>query len=550
MLFIFCFGVFHYYSFNSLDTSISFYISVSSVFICIISFILISFYTGLFKITETSLIINEFVNKLVALDRNVIDRHGTESLCEDFIKYATANESRIIELYSRVLPFFVCFASIITSLIYVDKKALFFVAYVILILHVIIPFFMLIKHVFGVSKAEVFIKKFARMLLNSTRGIQFFGVNGAVFAKLNEEIKGMMKEEYSISRKELWKLFFSLCVIFTTICFSYFITDFNYSRQVLQATNSYIIPCVSSVFLYVIFLRSLLKYKKLANSNTKIIEMMQRYLLTSDNCSGLAKSLTKFSAKFDPTKKLIIAFHGVSLNNKFAESNKPIFNDLTFSVLPSEMISIVGENANKYGSYIYDMILKFYTIQSGNIYISGLNINNLSANALRKKFYVFKEDFGLINGTVRDNILYTLRLNRLDKHSLLSIINRIGLATHADDNVFNEFGDIAVSQKVLIKLQMARALLIDTNSSCYDAILIETPLYFSDPETEKLFYEIINISFQKKIIMIITDKPSIIIKSHKILYLGHDKNLFGSHADLVNDRSYQEFIASRVYPNL
>jgi ABC-type multidrug transport system fused ATPase/permease subunit len=512
--------------------------------VCIISFILISFYTGLFKVTKTSQIINEFVNRLISLDGNVIDKAGAESLCEDFIKYTKANESRLIELYSRVLPFFVCFISIILFLFYIDKKTLFFVAYVLLILHVIIPFFMLIKHIFGVGKTEVFIKKFARMLLNSTRGIQFFGAKEIVFSRLNDDIKKMMQNEFSISLKELWRLFFSLCVIFTTLCFSYFITDLDYSKKVLQATNLYMIPCSSSIFLYIVFLRSFLKYKKLSGNNIPTAEVMQRYLLADDNCQYLTK--------FDSNKKLIIAFHGVSFNNRFAESDKPIFNDLTFSVLPSEMVSIIGENAYKYGSYIYDMILKFYTIQSGSIYISGTNINNLEAQVLRRKFYVLKEDFGLINGTVKDNILYTLHLNKFDKRKLSSVINKIGLASHIEDDIFNEFGDIAVSQKILIKMQMARALLIENaDSNCYDAVLIEPPLYFSDPETEKLFYEMVNISFQKKIIMIITDKPSLIIKSHKILYLGHDKSLFGAHADLVNDKSYQTFITNKIaYPKL
>jgi ABC-type multidrug transport system fused ATPase/permease subunit len=60
-----------------------------------------------------------------------------------------------------------------------------------------------------------------------------------------------------------------------------------------------------------------------------------------------------------PDDRIFIAFHGVYFQDPTKISDVPLLNDISFSALPGEQISITGENLFK-GTHIFELILKYY----------------------------------------------------------------------------------------------------------------------------------------------------------------------------------------------
>lgn len=103
---------------------------------------------------------------------------------------------------------------------------------------------------------------------------------------------------------------------------------------------------------------------------------------------------------------------------KYTEGNV-CFEDITFSYNPQipliknfslmvnkgSRIAIVGPTgAGK--TTMVNLLMRFYDVNSGNIYIDNININKLSKDSLRKSFGMVLQDTWLFKGTLRENIAY------------------------------------------------------------------------------------------------------------------------------------------------
>ena len=106
-----------------------------------------------------------------------------------------------------------------------------------------------------------------------------------------------------------------------------------------------------------------------------------------------------------------------------------------------------------------------------------------------------------------------------------------------NDLVHNPFGGTSISQEARIRLQIARITITRPR-----VLLIKTPHEFDSANTEQLFYDFVNYAIKKYTVMLITSEITSIVYSSKILYLGKDENLFGTHAELARNKSYQKYI--------
>ncbi|MDR3224399.1 MAG: ABC transporter ATP-binding protein/permease [Holosporales bacterium] len=233
------------------------------------------------------------------------------------------------------------------------------------------------------------------------------------------------------------------------------------------------------------------------------------------------------------TDNLFLTFHGIYFQDPAKLSDRPVFEDLSFAVLPGEFVAITGENL-KDGHYIFDLVLRFHKPQSGKIYIAGSHIENIRINSIRSAIGIFNEDFGLIDGTIFDNIAMLIG----DYAKIQNVAYNVGLEAFLDRELFDADGDVAIPQEILFRLQMARIAIRRPK-----IVLIEEPAFFESEENEQIFFDIVKHMAKRKTVIVITGKPMLAINSDKILYLGIKKTIFGSHAELSSDPDYQQFIA-------
>lgn len=87
-----------------------------------------------------------------------------------------------------------------------------------------------------------------------------------------------------------------------------------------------------------------------------------------------------------------------------AEETK-VLDNVSFHVNPGETIALVGPTgAGK--TTIVNLISRFYDIESGEIFIDGKNIRNVSIRSLRQQMGVMTQENFIFHGTVKENIMY------------------------------------------------------------------------------------------------------------------------------------------------
>ena len=152
------------------------------------------------------------------------------------------------------------------------------------------------------------------------------------------------------------------------------------------------------------------------------------------------------------------------------EPGKPIVQDLSFHAKPGSLTAIVGPTgAGK--TTIINLLMRFYDVDSGAIYIDGKDIRSLTRDSLRKAFTMVLQDTWLFHGTIFENIAYGKKDATMEEviaaakaahiHSFISRLPQ-GYNTVLSDNGTS----ISKGQKQM--LTIARAMLLDAQMLILD----------------------------------------------------------------------------------
>ncbi len=87
------------------------------------------------------------------------------------------------------------------------------------------------------------------------------------------------------------------------------------------------------------------------------------------------------------------------------QNGRAIIQDLTLKVPAGKTIAIVGSTGSG-KSTLVKLLLRFYEIQSGQIWLDGMSIGDLRLKDLRACIGLVSQDIFLFHGTVRENIAY------------------------------------------------------------------------------------------------------------------------------------------------
>ena len=85
--------------------------------------------------------------------------------------------------------------------------------------------------------------------------------------------------------------------------------------------------------------------------------------------------------------------------------DKKLIENFNLKVNPGNRIAIVGPTGCGKSTLI-NLLMRFYDVDSGEIKIDNVNINNLTRENLRKNFGMVLQDTWLYSGTIKENIAY------------------------------------------------------------------------------------------------------------------------------------------------
>lgn len=227
--------------------------------------------------------------------------------------------------------------------------------------------------------------------------------------------------------------------------------------------------------------------------------------------------------------------------------DKELIKNLNLDIKPGHTIAIVGPTgAGK--TTLVNLMMRFYELQGGGIYLDDTNILDLRRSDLRNQFGMVLQDTWLFNGSIRDNIAYGN-----DKATDEDIVKAARTAyvdsfvrTLPDgyDTIINEEAtNISSGQKQLITI--ARAILKDP------AILIlDEATSNVDTRTELLIQNAMDRIMKGRTSFVIAHRLSTIKNAHYILVMNHGTIIeTGNHKELLEQGGFYKDLYISQFTN-
>ena len=245
--------------------------------------------------------------------------------------------------------------------------------------------------------------------------------------------------------------------------------------------------------------------------------------------------------KNDP--KLSVSDGSIEFNNVnfgYPGQNNNALSNINMKINGGETIAFVGHSgAGK--STIFNLLPRFYDIQSGQITIDNQSISNVSLNTLRKNISLVSQDVFLFDDTVYSNISYA-KLDASEEE-----IFKASQSAAAEEFIkqLNDGYKTIVGEKGVKlsggqkqRISIARALLKNA-----PIILLDEATSSLDADSEYHVQNAISNLTKNKTTLIIAHRLSTIVKADKIFVL-NDGMIAGAgkHEDLLS--------TSEIYKNL
>lgn len=229
-----------------------------------------------------------------------------------------------------------------------------------------------------------------------------------------------------------------------------------------------------------------------------------------------------------PPIKGTVTFQDVSFSY---EEGHPILQHIDFTANQGQTFAFVGPTgAGK--STIVNLISRFYNVDSGTVFIDGIDISTVTIRSLRTQMGIMMQDSFIFAGTIMDNIRYGNR-SATDEQVIAAAKtvcahDFIMEMENGYQTQVNERGSrLSAGQRQLISF--ARALLADPK-----ILILDEATSSIDTETEILLQKGLNELLKGRTSFIIAHRLSTIKNADSILFVDKGGILErGSHEELL-----------------
>lgn len=216
------------------------------------------------------------------------------------------------------------------------------------------------------------------------------------------------------------------------------------------------------------------------------------------------------------------------------DSVNTVLHDFSLVVNKGEKVALVGATGSG-KTTIVNLLMRYYDIDSGNIFINEQNLKDISRDSLRKNVAIVLQDTVLFTDTIKNNLRYSndkATRNQIKKAMLMSrseeFINK--LPKGVDTVLVNSGENISQGQRQL--LAIARAFVADPK-----ILILDEATSNVDTRTEKAIQDAMHQIMKNRTSIIIAHRLSTIQDADKIIVLDKGRIVeVGNHDELIDKK--------------
>ena len=222
-----------------------------------------------------------------------------------------------------------------------------------------------------------------------------------------------------------------------------------------------------------------------------------------------------------------------------------VLKGVSFTAEPGQTVALLGTTGAGKSSLVH-LIPRFYDVTAGRVTLDGMDVRDLSQDALRRNIGVALQETVLFSGTIRDNIRY----GRPDASEEEVIAAAKAAQAHTFilslpdgyDTVLGQRGvNLSGGQKQ--RIAIARALLLKPA-----VLILDDSTSAVDVETESKIQEALERIMKQRTSFVIAQRISTVLKADTILVLDDGQIVAeGTHRELLGSSPiYREIYDSQL----
>ncbi|KJF26914.1 ABC transporter ATP-binding protein [Clostridium aceticum] len=238
--------------------------------------------------------------------------------------------------------------------------------------------------------------------------------------------------------------------------------------------------------------------------------------------------------EIDKTEEVKVAFHNVSFS--YEKDLPEVLKKASFQVSPGETIALVGESGVGKTTSI-NLLQRFWDVNEGQITINGVDVRDLSMDALRSLITVVPQEIYLFNMSIRDNIRLsnpTATDKEVEEAAKAAYIHDfiMSLPEGYDTNAGERGLKMSGGQRQ--RLAIARAFLKNS-----PILILDEALSSLDTENERLVQQSLNNLRKGRTTLIVAHRLSTFKEADGLVVLQEGKIVeVGNHSSLVQKKGY------------
>lgn len=270
----------------------------------------------------------------------------------------------------------------------------------------------------------------------------------------------------------------------------------------------------------------IMNLKEFIKKNGELVESFSLFddkWQNEDNAIHETLKISKASIKFEDLSFLY-------------DKKTQVFSNLNLKIKAGEKVGLVGKSgAGK--STLINLLLKYFKINSGSIFIDSQNISKISSDSLRKNIAVIPQDTLLFHRTIKENIAYGSN-NPTDKEIVSAskkahIDEFIATLEEEYDTYVGERG-VKLSGGQRQRIAIARAILKDA-----PILILDEATSSLDSKTEKMIQDSLNLLIEDK-------SKTVIAIAHRLSTLKHmDRIIVLDKGKIAEEGTHDELLKNK-----